>query len=85
MQLGLSLDEGALLSDTMLEDPAVQVLLRQGFSMKRCFPYSTHAFCATQQAVFATFIDGDDGGKEGLEQLQTRLRRISTCSQFVAK
>jgi hypothetical protein len=53
--------------------------------MKRCFLYSTHAFCATQQAVFATFIDGDDGGKEGLEQLQTRLRRISTCSQFVAK
>jgi hypothetical protein len=37
------------------------------------------------QAVFATFISGDSEGKDGLEELQTRLRRISTCAQFTAK
>jgi len=58
-KLGLSLDEGALLEESMLDDAAVQ-------------------------AVFATFISGDSEGKDGLEELQTRLRRISTCVQFTA-
>jgi hypothetical protein len=47
--------------------------------------FAPHSFLLLNQAVFATFISGDGGGKDGLEELQTRLRRISTCAQFSAK
>jgi hypothetical protein len=46
---------------------------------------ASHSSLLLNQAVFATFITGDGGGKDGLEELQTRLRRISTCAQFSAK
>ena len=87
-QLGLSLDEGAVLSDSMLDDVAVQVFL------PKCHTFKTTllligltlllTFFLSNQAVFATFISGDGGGKDGLEELQMRLRRISTCAQFSA-
>jgi len=44
----------------------------------------SHACVGSCQAVFATFIAGQSGGKEGLEELQTRLRRISAFGVFTA-
>jgi hypothetical protein len=86
VQLGLSIDEGALLEESMLDDAAVQVRWRCIWfneSLSRIF---RDAPCDSfPKAVFATFISGDGEGKDGLEELQTRLRRISTCAQFAAK